>query len=130
MLRISGALGTQRTTHTLHHSLPRYQWTACGSRTKLRFRAYGQRWEYFYNASRPHPGYDMDGQPPLDKLRDLGYIGIPAIAIFPLFLLDDINTYLTMACHPENSIDPLAHYIVSVRCFLWRKLYHLFPQQP
>ncbi|MGD2144620.1 MAG: helix-turn-helix domain-containing protein, partial [Anaerolineae bacterium] len=209
-----GALGTQRTTHMLRQGLPRYQWTACESRTRLRFLAYshrinrtnglsfmvltlmwlrafgietpvtfqtdwgqefggdnparvrqlseqfldpldgqlarypkgrkgyngrvershrsddeefyrpllltiqdcdeflayGQRWEYFYNALRPHLGYDMKGQPPLDKLCDLGYIGNPAIAIFPPFLLDDISTYLTMACHPEDGIDLLTHY--------------------
>jgi len=209
-----GALGTQRTTHLRRHGLPRYQWTACESRTRLRFLAYshrlnrtnglsfmmltlmwlrahgietpvtfqtdwgqefggdnpervrqlskqfldpldgqlarypkgrkgyngrvershrsddeefyrplllaiqdcdeflayGQRWEYFYNALRPHLGYDMDGQPPLDKLRALGYTGDPAIAVFPPFLLDDISTYLTMACHPEDGIDLLAQY--------------------
>jgi hypothetical protein len=55
----------------------------------------------------------MDGQPPLDKLRDLGYTGDPAIAIFPPFLLDDISTYLTMACHPEDGIDLLAQYTVD-----------------
>jgi transposase len=38
-----GALGTQRTTHMLHHGLPRYQWTACESRTRLRFLAYSHR---------------------------------------------------------------------------------------
>lgn len=209
-----GALGTERTTHMLRQGLPRYQFTACDSRTRLRFLAYahrlnrtngmafitlvlmwlrafgidipvtfqtdwgqefggdnphrvsqlseqflgpldgqlarypkgrkgyngraershrsddeefyrplllaindcdqflayGHRWEYFYNALRPHLGHDMDGQPPLDKLRDLGYTGDPAIAIFPPFLLDDISTYLTMACHPEDGIDLLAQY--------------------
>lgn len=214
-----GALGTQRTTHMLRHGLPRYQWTACESRTRLRFLAYshrlnrtnglsfmmltlmwlrafgietavtfqtdwgqefggdnpervaqlseqffaplngqlarypkgrkgyngrvershrsddeefyrpllltikdcdeflayGQRWEYFYNALRPHLGYDMDGCTPLDKLRDLGYTGDPAIAIFPPFLLDDISTYLTMACHPVDGIDLLAQYSKSKR---------------
>jgi len=209
-----GALGTQRTTHMCRQGLPRYQWTACDSRTRLRFLAYSHRlnrtnglsfmmlvlmwlrafqcetlvtfqtdwgqefggdnpqrvqqlskqflspldgqlarypkgrkgyngrvershrsddeefyrplllsisdrdeflayahrWEYYYNALRPHLGHDMDGQPPLDKLRHLGYTGDPAIAIFPPFLLDDISTYLTMACHPEDGIDLLAHY--------------------
>lgn len=57
------------------------------------FLVYGQRWEYFYNALRPHQGYDMDAPTAsLDKLRDLGYTGDPAIAIFPPFLLDDIST--------------------------------------
>jgi hypothetical protein len=75
------------------------------------FLAYGHRWGYFYNTLRPHQGYDMDEQPPLDKLRDLGYTGDPAIAVFPPFLLDDVGTYLTMACHPEDNIDLLAQYI-------------------
>jgi hypothetical protein len=74
------------------------------------FLAYGHRWEYFYNALRPHQGYDMDDLSPLDKLRDLGYTGDPAIATFPPFLLDDISTYLTMACHPKDGIDLLAQY--------------------
>jgi transposase len=209
-----GALGTKRTTHLRRQGLPRYQWTACESRTRLRFLAYshrlnrtnglsfmmlvlmwlrafgceisvtfqtdwgqefggdnpervrqlsdqflspldgqlarypkgrkgyngrvershrsddeefyrplllaindcdeflayGHRWEYFYNALRPHQGHDMGDQPPLDKLHDLGYTGDPAIAVFPPFLLDDISTYLTMACHPEDGIDLLAQY--------------------
>jgi transposase len=37
------ALGTQRTTHLLRHRLPRYQWTACDARTRLRFLAYSHR---------------------------------------------------------------------------------------
>jgi transposase len=37
------ALGTQRTTHLLRQRLPRYQWTACDSRTRLRFLAYSHR---------------------------------------------------------------------------------------
>jgi hypothetical protein len=55
----------------------------------------------------------MDGRSPLDKLRDLGYTADPAIAIFPPFLLDDISTYLTTACHPQDGIDLLAHYTSS-----------------
>jgi len=35
-----GTLGTQRTTHLRRHGLPRYQWTACDGRTRLRFLAY------------------------------------------------------------------------------------------
>jgi len=37
------ALGTQRTTHLLRQRLPRYQWTACDARTRLRFLAYSHR---------------------------------------------------------------------------------------
>ena len=35
-----GALGTRLTTHLSRHHLPRYQWTACDGRTRLRFLAY------------------------------------------------------------------------------------------
>ena len=31
-----GALGTERTTHLRRQGLPRYQWTACDARTRLR----------------------------------------------------------------------------------------------
>ncbi|MEA3377183.1 MAG: hypothetical protein U9R72_13415 [Chloroflexota bacterium] len=94
------------------------------------FLAYGQRWTCFYNALRPHLGYDMDGQPPLDKLRDLGYTDDPAIAIFPPFLLDDISTYLTMACHPEDGIDLLAQYNVNPPTSPTQQPQHLPPHDP
>ena len=35
-----GGLGTQHTTHLRRHHLPRYQWTACAGRTRLRFLAF------------------------------------------------------------------------------------------
>jgi transposase len=35
-----GSLGTQLTTHLGRHHLPRYQWTACDGRTRMRFLAY------------------------------------------------------------------------------------------
>jgi hypothetical protein len=38
-----GALGTKRTTHLRRQGLPRYQWTACDGRTRLRFLAYSHR---------------------------------------------------------------------------------------
>jgi transposase len=38
-----GSLGTQRTTHLRRQGLPRYQWTACDGRTRLRFLAYSHR---------------------------------------------------------------------------------------
>lgn len=38
-----GALGTERTTHMVRQHLPRSQWTACESRTRLRFLAYSHR---------------------------------------------------------------------------------------
>ena len=39
----SQAPRTERTTHLLRQRLPRYQWTACEARTRLRFLAYGHR---------------------------------------------------------------------------------------
>ena len=38
-----GALGTVLTTHMSRQHLPRYQWTACDGRTRLRFLAYSHR---------------------------------------------------------------------------------------
>ena len=38
-----GALGSQLTTHLSRSRLPRYQWTACDGRTRLRFLAYSHR---------------------------------------------------------------------------------------
>lgn len=35
-----GALGTQRCHHLTRQGLPRYQWTACEARTRLRFQSY------------------------------------------------------------------------------------------
>lgn len=37
------ALGTERITHLQRAHLPRYQWTACDGRTRLRFLAYSHR---------------------------------------------------------------------------------------
>ena len=37
------ALGTERITHLERQHLPRYQWTACDGRTRLRFLAYSHR---------------------------------------------------------------------------------------
>ena len=42
-IRDKRALGTERTTHLHRQGLPRYQWTACDGRTRLRFLAYSHR---------------------------------------------------------------------------------------
>jgi transposase len=42
-IRDKHALGTERTTHLYRQRLPRYQWTACDARTRLRFLAYSHR---------------------------------------------------------------------------------------
>lgn len=42
-IRDKHALGTERTTHLCRQRLPRYQWTACDARTRLRFLAYSHR---------------------------------------------------------------------------------------
>ena len=39
-IRDKGSLGTKLVTHLSRHHLPRYQWTACDARTRLRFIAY------------------------------------------------------------------------------------------
>ena len=84
------------------------------------FLAYGQRWEYFYNALRPHFGHDMGERTPLEMLYELGYTGDAAIALFPSFLLDRISTPLVLSCYSEGGNDLLAHYsecasVLSVR---------------
>ena len=208
------ALGTQRCHHLTTHHLPRFQWTACEARTRLRFLAYshhlnqdnglsfmilvllwlrahgisgpvsfqtdwGQEfggtnpdkilrlqerflapldgslcriplgrkqyngrvershrtdddefyrpylltipdqarfldmaalWQFFYNALRPHQGYDMDDRPPLGKLKDLGYNGSDSIATFPIVLLDDVSADLLLGCDPEVGNNLLAQY--------------------
>lgn len=42
-VRDKGALGTKCVTHMDRQGLPRYQWTACEGRTRLRFLAYSHR---------------------------------------------------------------------------------------
>lgn len=42
-VRDKKALGTKRTTHMDRRGLPRYQWTACDGRSRLRFLAYSHR---------------------------------------------------------------------------------------
>jgi hypothetical protein len=41
-IRVKESLGTQPTTHLRRHHRPRYQWTACAGRTRLRFLAFRQ----------------------------------------------------------------------------------------
>ena len=41
-IRDKGALGTSHTTHLTRYHLPRYQYTACDARTRLRFLAYAK----------------------------------------------------------------------------------------
>jgi transposase len=209
-----GSLGTTHTTHLIRHHLPRYQWTACDSRTRLRFLAYSYsldstcglaflllvllwlrsfsvdwpvvfqtdwgvefggdnpknieewnerflaplggalkrypkgrkgyngrvershrtddeefygpyllqvrnveeflalsaRWVYVYNVLRPHMGVGMDGKPPLTVLKELGYNGDEAIALFPPIILDWISADLILSCDKEVGNDLLAHY--------------------
>jgi transposase len=209
-----GSLGTTHTTHLSRHHLPRYQWTACDSRARLRFLAYSYsldstcglaflllvllwlrsfsvdcpvvfqtdwgvefggdnprnveewnerfltplggalkrypkgrkgdngrvershrtddeefygpylllarnveeflalstRWVYVYNVLRPHMGVGMGGKPPLTVLKDLGYNGNEAIALFPPIILDWISADLILSCDKEVGNNLLAHY--------------------
>ncbi|MBC7222843.1 MAG: hypothetical protein H5T59_00960 [Anaerolineae bacterium] len=68
------------------------------------------QWVYFYNVVRPHFGVDMEGKPPLQALRQLGYHGPDQIALFPPILLDVISPAFVLACHPEGGNNLLAHY--------------------
>lgn len=82
------------------------------------FLAYGQRWEYFYNALRPHFGHDMGERTSLEMLYELGYTGDAAIALFSPFLLDKISTHLVLSCYPGGGNDLLAHYRISARVYI------------
>jgi len=49
-----------------------------------------QRWQYYYDARRPHFGVGMDGKSLLEKLRELG-VDLPnEFAAFPVVLLDEM----------------------------------------
>jgi len=48
-------------------------------------------WEYFYNLVRPHYGKDMNGKPPFEKLRRMGYALPEEFALFPPVILDTIS---------------------------------------
>ena len=48
------ALGTERTTHLHRQRLPRYQWTACDGRTRLRFLAYTDTALYVQPPTEPN----------------------------------------------------------------------------
>jgi hypothetical protein len=215
-----GSLGTTHTTHLSRHHLPRYQWTACDSRARLRFLAYSYsldstcglaflllvllwlrsfsvdcpvvfqtdwgvefggdnprnveewnerfltplggalkrypkgrkgyngrvershrtddeefygpylllarnveeflalstRWVYVYNVLRPHMGVGMGGKPPLTVLKDLGYNGNEAIALFPPIILDWISADLILSCDKEVGNNLLAHYKADMGC--------------
>jgi len=52
----------------------------------------------------------MDGKPPLAVLKDLGYNGDEAIALFPPIILDRISADLILSCDKEVGNDLLAHY--------------------
>jgi hypothetical protein len=75
------------------------------------FLALSARWVYVYNVLRPHMGVGMEGKPPLTVLKELGYNGDEAIALFPPIILDWISADLILSCDKEVGNDLLAHYI-------------------
>jgi hypothetical protein len=59
----------------------------------------------------PHMGVGMEEKPPLTVLKELGYNGDEAIALFPPIILDWISADLILSCDKEVGNDLLAHYI-------------------
>ena len=128
------ALGTALWQHIRRQRLPRYQWTACDGRSRLRFLAYSHRtddeefyrpylmqttcdqhlvdlaarWLYFYNVLSPHLGKQMAKSTRLQVLHRLGYSGHDRIALLPPILLGSISTDLLLSCDPEGGNDLLA----------------------
>jgi hypothetical protein len=75
------------------------------------FLALSARWVYVYNVLRPHMGVGMGGKPPLTVLKELGYNGDEAIALFPPIILDWISADLILSCDKEVGNNLLAHYM-------------------
>jgi transposase len=64
-------------------------------------------WMYYYNLERPHYGEGMDGRPPFQVLRELGYDLPREFALFPPLVLDRISADWAL----RGGNDLLAHYI-------------------
>jgi len=56
----------------------------------------------------------MGGKTPLAVLKELGYNGEEAIALFPPIILDRISADLILSCDKEVGNDLLAHYRIVV----------------
>lgn len=67
---------------------------------------YAAAWVFYYNTSRPHYGYHMDGLSPLQRLRKLHYTSFTRSNLFPPIILDDIACKLVI----QDGNDLLAHY--------------------
>jgi len=63
-------------------------------------------WMYYYNLERPHYGEGMDGRPPFQVLRQLGYDLPQQFALFPPLVLDRISADWAL----RGGNDLLAHY--------------------
>lgn len=66
-------------------------------------------WMYYYNLERPHYGEGMDGRPPFQVLRQLGYDLPQQFALFPPLVLDRISADWAL----RGGNDLLAHYHVG-----------------
>ncbi|RLE06823.1 hypothetical protein DRJ00_09120 [Candidatus Aerophobetes bacterium] len=54
---------------------------------------YAGKWRNFSNVRRPHFGKGINGKPPLQRLRELGYDLPEEFACFPPIILDDVSTF-------------------------------------
>ena len=66
---------------------------------------------YSYNLERPHYGEGMDGKPPFQVLRELGYDLPPEFALLPPLVLDRVSAYWAL----RDGNDLLAHYMRLIR---------------
>jgi transposase len=67
---------------------------------------YAAAWLFYYNTSRPHYGYHMEGLSPLERLRKLRYTSFTRFNLLPPIILDDIACKLVI----QDGNDLLAHY--------------------
>lgn len=73
------------------------------------FLHYAGEWIYWYKVKRPHFGKGIDGRPPLERLRELGYNLPEEFASFPPIILDDVSSFWAV----RGSNDLLAPYTVT-----------------
>ena len=74
---------------------------------------YAGKWRNFSNVRRPHFGKGMNGKPPLQRLRELGYDLPEEFACFPPIILDDISSLWAV----RGGNDLLAPYKITTLIF-------------
>lgn len=79
-----------------------------------------------YNVKKPHFSEEMDGKPPLKKLRELRYDLPEEFTCFPSVSLDDASTFWAIRggndlLDPYITLIPLSFFRIEVGLFLRRK---------